>query len=170
MIVIHFKTARPLPHAEALFLKDGGEDLRAIFVELQERFHPGEERVYKYMSLLYALLDKLERRLRPIPKRMRLAKGFIDRHFAEELNVSALAYAAGLSDVHFRNEFKKTFGLSPLSYIKQLRVDCAKRLLRSGYYTISEAATESGFGSVSYFSSEFKRLTGMTPSEYEKSE
>ena len=42
----------------------------------------------------------------------------------------------------------------------------SKQLLRSGYYSVTETASACGYDSVSYFSQEFKREVGMTPTEY----
>lgn len=90
----------------------------------------------------------------------------MDKQFSEPLTIAALAKEAGVSDVHFRKEFKHYYGVSPISYLKQVRIENAKQLLRSGYYTVTDVALECGFESISYFSYEFKRLTGVSPTTY----
>ena len=47
-----------------------------------------------------------------------------------------------------------------------MRLENAKALLRTGYYSVTETATRCGFDSVSYFSYTFRRETGVTPSAY----
>ena len=164
--VVHFTTDTPYPKAKPLFLDSADADIKSVLSELCESYRAGEEHRYKRMSLIYTLLERMEHRLRPVPRRLRHAKSYIDTHFAEEISIAALAKQAALSDVHFRNEFKKYFDCSPLSYLKSVRLENAKQLLRSGYYSVSDTAVDCGFGSISYFSAEFKRLTGMSPSEY----
>ena len=98
-----------------------------------------------------------------------LAKIFaeIDRRFDDpELSVAALAAQTGWSEVYFRRAFRAAFGTSPLAYIRRVRLENAKALLRTGYYSITETATRCGFDSVSYFSYTFRRETGVTPSAY----
>jgi len=164
--VVHFMTAVPFPKASPVFLDKADADIKSVLSELCESYQAGEEHKYKRMSLIYTLLERTEHRLRPVPRRLRQAKDYIDTHFAEDISIAALAKKAGLSDVHFRNEFKKYFEQSPLSYLKTVRLENAKLLLRSGYYSVSDTALDCGFGSISYFSAEYKRLTGMSPSEY----
>ena len=98
---------------------------------------------------------------------MRNAKRLIDESFGRaELTVSRLASEAGVSSVYFRREFKGCFGISPIEYIKKVRIENAKALLSTAMYSVSEVATHCGFDSISYFSYEFKRITGETPSGY----
>ncbi len=166
ILLVHFRTKKKYPDALPLFLENGDAEIKAILSELCESYRPGGEHTYKCMSLLYTLLERVDRRLRPTPKRLRRAKSHIDKNFAENISIADLAKEAGLSEVHFRNEFKKYFALAPLAYLKKVRIENAKQLLRSGYYTVSDTALACGFESISYFSYEFKRLTGTTPREY----
>jgi len=53
-------------------------------------------------------------------------------------------------------------------YIKQLRIETAKRLLQQGCYKVYEVASRSGFGDVKYFMKTFKEATGLSPGEYQK--
>ena len=165
LLVVHFKTHR---HYENLtpfsFNVSNDTELLPIFTELCDSYRA--EGSYKCISLFYSILNIIDSPRRFVPRRMRLAKEFIDTRFAEHISVQSLAYSSGLSEVHFRSEFKKHFGYSPLAYIKKVRIDNAKQLLRSGYYSVTETASACGYDSVSYFSQEFKREVGMTPTEY----
>ena len=60
-------------------------------------------------------------------------------------------------------------GCHPEEYIRQLRLRQACRLLKSGRWLLSEVAAESGFSSLSVFSRSFRRMTGVSPSEYMRS-
>ncbi len=172
MFLVHFKTVCPLKDAKPFsFDANDNPKLRDLFYELVLCYHNGKETDYQCMSILYSILALVKKhQSRPetqlIPRRMRLAKNFIDKNYNEPIYVYLLADVAGISEVHFRNEFKRCFGVPPLEYIKSVRINNAKQQLRSGYHTVSEVATMCGFDSISYFSYEFKRLTGKTPKEY----
>jgi len=141
------------------------------FAALMERYRAGREQDYGCLAALYEILSAIEfERTKDareaIPVRMRLARDRIDRCYGDaNLSVAALAEEAGVSEAYFRREFHRCFGLSPIACIKKTRIDNARLMLTTGYYSISEIAFLCGFESRSYFSSEFHRLTGMTPTE-----
>ena len=171
MLLIHFKTVQPLKNAMPFSIDFNDNEISVLFNELVSEFKIGKENDYYSLSLMYAILAHIKKHVqypqkKLIPKRMRFVKNFIDKNYNEEIYVYLLADVAGISEVHFRNEFKRCFGVSPLEYIKSVRINNAKRLLSTGYHTVSEVATMCGFDSISYFSYEFKRLTGKTPKEY----
>ena len=80
------------------------------------------------------------------------------------LSVSYLARKAGVSEVYFRREFGKCTGLSPIKYIKKVRLENTRALLSTAVYSVGEVATRCGFDSISYFSEEYKRAYGVSPS------
>jgi AraC-like DNA-binding protein len=101
------------------------------------------------------------------PRRMRQGKKYIDDNLTDPgLRVAALAEACNISEVYFRREFKKYYGTSPIAYIKEKRIELAKMLLETGLYSITEVAFRTGFESSSYFSAEFRRMTGRSPKDY----
>ena len=62
--------------------------------------------------------------------------------------------------------FRAKYGMSPLQYIKNRRIEYAKELILSSMCTIASAGELSGFTDASYFIREFRRATGLTPGEY----
>lgn len=168
MMLIHFCTLRNDILLRPAFFETNDAEVLRLFTELCGNYTADGAAHYRCMSLFYALLERLDRPRTLTPKYVREAKLFIDRNFAVPITVCALAEQAKMSEVHFRNEFKRYFGVTPLSYLKDVRINNAKHLLRSGYHTVTDVAMACGFESASYFSSEFKRMVGVTPSEYEK--
>lgn len=127
----------------------------------------------KCKSLLYNILFDLrkEYELGYITKdTISLIKPAIDYIHSEYTNdnieISHLAELCNISEAYFRRIFLKSFGISPIKFINNLKIDRAKELITSGLYSISEVAVASGFHDDSYFSRKFKEATGMPPSEY----
>lgn len=81
------------------------------------------------------------------------------------LNVEFLARKLNISTTYLRMLFRKNFDTSPLRYLIRLRIEHASSLLESGYYTIEEVAKLSGFTDPKYFSTCFKKHTGISPSQ-----
>lgn len=119
---------------------------------------------YRLLSLGQSLFGETSR---PPNDRMIACKMYLDANVTQpSLRVSALAAMYFTSEVQFRADFRRTYGTSPVAYIKARRIEIAKALLESNLYSVAEVAVRSGFESISYFSSEFRRATGFSPKEY----
>lgn len=145
-----------------------------VFVNLFERalrHSQNDQNVYAIMADAYRMLSEaatffLESAQAPTP-RMIACKQYLDDHICEpDLRVSVLASLYGCSEVYFRSEFRKCYHASPLEYIKKRRLEIACHLLQTQLYSVTEVAIRTGFDSVSYFSSEFHRMTGVSPREF----
>lgn len=98
---------------------------------------------------------------------VRPAVDYIHKHYTDELlNIEELAGLCGITPVYFRKLFAGFYGTSPIKYINNLKITRAKELLISQMYSISEVAMQSGYSDMSHFSREFKKATGICPSEY----
>lgn len=104
--------------------------------------------------------SNVERRLEPAVSALR--SGYTDRNF----RVDTLPILCGMGYSNFRRLFAQEYGSSAESYLMKLRIDHACELLLTGQVSVSEAAEQSGFSDVSYFSRSFHRHTGVTPSEF----
>lgn len=98
---------------------------------------------------------------------LRRARDYADRHYAEPLDLAALAAVAGLSKFHFQRLFKATYGVTPAAHVSQRRVERAQDLLRATNLTVTEVCFAVGFSSLGSFSSRFRELVGETPSEFQ---
>ena len=147
--------------------------LRNLFAGLFSRYRVGMEHDLTCLSMFYEILAETVRALPASGEtgsdspRLRAVRAQIDRHFDDPgMTVTALAAHAGWSEAYFRRAFRKAFGVPPLEYIRQVRLENAKALLRTGYYSVTETAMRCGFDSVSYFSYTFRKTVGVTPSAY----
>lgn len=80
--------------------------------------------------------------------------------------VAELAELCGITPEYLRILFNKKYGKSPIKYINDLRFSRARELLDSGLYTVTDVALLAGFSTASYFSKEFKKKYGISPSRY----
>ena len=90
---------------------------------------------------------------------------FIRERYAEQISLTDIASAAGLSPFHLTRVFKKTMGLSPHQYLVEVRVHSARALLSSGgdRPSLAEVAAAVGFADQSHLTRQFKRILGTTP-------
>jgi len=105
---------------------------------------------------------------RPHEATVSAAVRHIDAHFMEPLRVDELAAAAHLSADRFTEVFASIMGRTPKEYIRHLRIERAKILLRTTEATMAAVGLDSGIGDAAYFTKVFRTATGMTPSEYRK--
>jgi AraC-like DNA-binding protein len=104
----------------------------------------------------------------PVLVRLRLAKDLMDRCYADPLDLNTLAREAGFSRYHFARAFRAAYGEPPGAYLSRRRVERAQDLLRSADITVTEVCLLVGFSSLGSFSSRFREVVGMSPSEYRR--
>ncbi len=88
---------------------------------------------------------------------------FLEEHYAEPVDVAAMAKQAGMSQSALHHHFKEATTLSPMQFVKKMRLHKARTLILSGQGA-AEAAFAVGYNSPSQFSREFRRLFGTPPS------
>jgi AraC-like DNA-binding protein len=96
-------------------------------------------------------------------RRVAGAISWIKEHFAEPMEIQALAKRVHMSPSSLHQHFKAATALSPIQYQKRLRLQEARRLLLSGAQSAEAVAYEVGYGSASQFSREYARLFGQPP-------
>jgi AraC-like DNA-binding protein len=84
----------------------------------------------------------------------------------EEFSVRSVAAVAGLSVHHFLRLFHEVYGITPREFVAKRQFDQAKQMLEDSELTISEIASEVGFGNASAFSRFFRTHEGCTPTQY----
>ena len=89
----------------------------------------------------------------------------IHMDYNQDFDVTGMAEMANMSPSTFHLNFKAATSLSPLQYLKKIRLHQARDLMIQQGLNASEAAYEVGYQSTSQFSREFKRLFGLPPTE-----
>ena len=90
----------------------------------------------------------------------------ISERLADEISVESLASLVGLSPFHFSRVFKQTTGLSPLQFVTRERITRAQQMMRESKRSLIEIALEVGYTSPSAFAQVFRRVVGVTPTEF----
>jgi AraC-like DNA-binding protein len=96
------------------------------------------------------------------------AKRYMEAHYAENITLDHLAEELHLNKYYLSHCFTKTYGLSLMNYLIDVRIQVSKKLLIETDYNIASIANSCGFASQSYFSQSFKKIMGITPYEYRK--
>jgi len=99
---------------------------------------------------------------------VRRARDTIDRDYAEQLPIAALAAEAGYSLGQFIRAFEAAYGETPGRYRSRRRVERACELLRSANLTVTEVCMAVGFASLGTFSRRFCEIVGRPPSAYQR--
>ncbi|SEW51084.1 helix-turn-helix transcriptional regulator [Chitinophaga arvensicola] len=96
---------------------------------------------------------------------VRQSKAFMEKCYAEKIELTQIAQAACMSRFHFIRLFQSVYGVTPRQYLRDVRIHKAMELFRKGI-PVARVCYEVGYQSTSTFSGVFKRGTGLSPKEY----
>jgi AraC-like DNA-binding protein len=92
----------------------------------------------------------------------------VSSHLDEGVTIDDMAAHVGMSRAVFHRKFKQATTMSPIQFVKAMRLNNAAMRIADGT-TVNEAATQVGYASTSQFSREFKRLYGQSPKQWSRS-
>ncbi|MEM6868812.1 MAG: AraC family transcriptional regulator, partial [Cyanobacteria bacterium P01_C01_bin.121] len=90
---------------------------------------------------------------------------YLSSHLNQPITIDEMATRAGMSRAVFHRKFKQATTMSPIQFVKSMRLNNAAMKIAGGM-TVNEAAMEVGYVSASQFSREFKRLYGQSPRQW----
>ena len=174
MIAVHFDMTKDAENIKDImvFNNKNTEILQNLFTALLDKYTVDNPRDYTCLSIFYEILSIIDSEenknlFSNVSRRALKTKKYIDKNFSmAELSVNLLSENFGVSQAYLRKEFKKAFGISPLTYINTVRFSNAKAMLKTGYYSVNDVAEKCGFSSLSYFSYAFHKAFGISPKEY----
>jgi AraC-like DNA-binding protein len=102
----------------------------------------------------------------PDAAQIQKAMTFMRAHLTEPISVEAVARRVAMSPSHFAHRFRAVARVSPMRYLKQLRLEKARQLLVGGGARAREAAASVGYESASHFARDFKQSFGASPARY----
>jgi AraC-like DNA-binding protein len=101
-------------------------------------------------------------------KRIEIIHEYLMKNYHEEVNLSKLAEIVSMAEGSVCRFFKQNMGITLFEYLNQIKTEFACKLLMDHDLNIVEVCFDSGFNNISHFNKQFKKITGLTPSEYRK--
>ena len=144
-----------------------GPELRRLATMFQAALADGSSHGRNRLELIAGLITlHLKERFarRPEESHAHKARAIIERHYGEVLTIAEIARRLYISPDYLRQVFRKEFGVGPLHYLLQKRIDAATELLRFSTLRIQEIARQCGFDNPFYFSRQYRKFAGKAPS------
>jgi len=157
-----------LPKQFALPDPEGAFELmrRLLGLTVGDSFWEEQRLLAKVLSLLEE--GALGQSALPSTRLAERAAAFIQQHYREPLTNESLAEALHFHPSYIVRCMKMKYGVTPIHYLLEFRLESAKRLLLTTEWTIERIADEVGFRYAPYFSACFKRQVGMSPLLFRK--
>lgn len=172
ILVIHFHMLNYALEEIQIFKVADGEKYKNLFLKaLNLKYENDVGCTYLITAVVYEILSELTRDVgysnnkkdnRIIESAEYMRQNFWD----SELSIEELSKKACVSPAYYRREFKRIYGTSPKDYLDTLRIQYAKSLLETNYFSQKEISARCGFSDVAYFRTAFKRKIGKSIKEY----
>jgi len=172
ILVIHFHLLNYAMEEIQVFPAADPEKYEALFTKaLRLKYENSTGSTYLVTAVLYEILGALTQDVgfatNPKDNRIITSAEYLRQHFEDpELSIEGLAKQACVSPAYYRREFRRLYGTSPKEYLDTLRVNYAKSLLETGYFSQKEIAARCGYLDVGYFRTMFKKKIGKSMKQY----
>ena len=103
-----------------------------------------------------------------IQEEMEYARQYFNEHYNEPISIQDYAESRSMSVCYFQRNFKQIVKHTPMQYLLTIRVNNAASLLETTDYSMAEISAIVGYEDPLYFSRLFRKLKGMSPSDYRK--
>ena len=133
------------------------EALGIVLAHELVRFHKGTSRAEPQLRGGLAVWQK------------RIVTAHIDAHLGDRIPLATLAQLARLSPYYFCRAFKLSFGMPPHRYHTARRIEHAKSLLAARVHSVTDIGLTVGYSETSSFTAAFRKVTGLTPTAYQRS-
>lgn len=170
-IDIFFDTNMPITD-EAFVLKlKQSEKIKNLFKKIFAVWVAKEDGYYfECVSLIYKIFAELQKK-NYIPENqfvaIKPAIDYIESHFLEKkITAEELTACCKISYPYIKKLFIKKFGIPPIKYSIQLKINYSCDLLKSKLYTISQIAEICGYNDIYFFSRQFKEYMGLSPTDF----
>ena len=165
----HFR--RELINVFVTHFRDNGMRSNSVFmdervVEANEKACMGRSFMEEYAKTLFELQQNEVQNVLDSEDIMVRAKKYIDENFRENIDRNDVAAVTFVTPNYLSKLFKNTMNMNLREYINQLRIEEAKRLLLSTAMSVSEIASYVGYYNISYFSTVFHKIVGVSPFDW----
>ncbi len=146
-------------------------ELLYTYIKEMINYGDGEQTLCDRLSIAYKIIKILLSIAEEKPKvdnDVFCAINYIKKNYHQAITVSDLAKEANLSESHFFRRFKRQTGKSPIAYINDYRLIMGSMLLQNTNMRISAVSAKTGFKEAYYFSKQFIKKFGVSPTAYRK--
>ena len=172
-IDIFFDTDIPVTN-EAFVLKlNQSEKIKSLFKKIFSVWvAKGDGYYFECVSIIYKIFAELQKK-NYIPESqfnsIKPAIDYIEKHFLDKkITAEELTLCCTISYPYIKKLFVKKFGVPPIKYSIQLKINYACDLLLSELYTVTQVAELCGYNDIYFFSRQFKEYTGISPTIFFK--
>lgn len=158
--VVYFKGRAPGDTIRGMILKDGVPEYALQKIKKQLEFFLID--ILKATTQTASVSQRLD-------KDFHVVTEFLKKNLYRSLTLDEIANRCSMSVSKLKLLFRKKHGNGPINYFIELKIEEAKRLLRDGKMNCTEISAKLGFASLHYFSRLFKKIVGVSPTEYAKS-
>lgn len=148
-------------------------------IDIEERYHELIDKVTFYCDItelfhdlteymISSLQEWVESRKQIEAKPIRKAKKFISENYMKAITLEDVSNEIGFNPTYFSTMFKKETNMNFTEYIKMVRINESKNLLLNTMMSVEDISYAVGYGDVKHFSKLFKKITGVTPTEFRK--
>lgn len=164
--LIHLFTAilRDNNISSGILFEDAG------FMELNDKAALSAEHMQRFARQLFGITEAQLQLLANADDIIGRVENYIRAHFRENINREEVAAIVYITPNYLSKQFRSKKGMNLREYINQIRIEEAKRLLLTTNLSVSEVAGLSGYENISYFSTVFRKHTGMSPVDWRNSE
>ena len=164
-----------------LYTPTGGQFVTAILREIEFELlaNPGSNTTLtelKYRELLLKLARTVQNETvdseikSTVKTQMRQVRSHIFSRMDHNWTVQEMAELAYISASRFHTVYRTVFGISPMDDLIHARIDTAKNRLCNSDESIHQLAADLGYRNVTHFCRQFKKITGLTPMEFRKTQ
>ncbi len=172
-IDVFFDTDVPVAN-EAFVLKlKQNEKIKSLFKKIFSIWVAKDDGYYfECVSIIYKIFAELQKK-NYIPESqfnsIKPAIKYIEKYFLyKKITAEEITSCCAISYPYIKKLFVKKFGMPPIKYSIQLKMNYACDLLKSELYTISQIAELCGYNDIYFFSRQFKEYVGISPTEFSK--
>ena len=172
ILVIHFHMFNYIMEEIQIYKVPDAEKYKVLFTKaLNIKYENEIGSTYRITSVVYEILSELARDVgftaNLKDNRILESAEYMRQNFWDPaLSIENLAIQACVCPAYYRREFNRVYGTSPKDYLDTLRIQYAKSLLETGYFSQKEISGRCGYSDVGYFRTVFKRKLGKSIREY----
>ncbi|WP_052339728.1 AraC family transcriptional regulator [Gorillibacterium massiliense] len=142
---------------------EGGEGFELV---IKARIHDLGAAIIRTVPMEAYSQQERTRQLEQL-ERLRNVMAYIERDYASDITLQQAADLAGFSPTYFSRFFKEATGAGFVDYVNEFRANIAMSLLQSSHgESVTDIAFQAGFNSIETFNRIFKKVSGLTPSQF----